>query len=137
MVAFNDNQPVLDMLLSKPVGLLALLDEESRFPQSTDRTMIEKLRNNIKSHDYIKPKSDAVFFAIQHFAGRVTYKADGFLEKNRNFLPPEVINLLRQSQYDIVRYLYQCPISKTGNLYSALHDSSDDSVDTLQSEVSL
>jgi len=40
LVEFLDNRPVLDMLLSRPMGLLALLDEESRFPRSTDRSLI-------------------------------------------------------------------------------------------------
>ncbi|XP_072749225.1 myosin-IIIb isoform X1 [Anoplolepis gracilipes] len=122
LVEFSDNRPVLDMLLSKPMGLLALLDEESRFPRANNRSLIEKFHNNIKSKFYVRPKSDAVCFAIHHFAGRVVYQAEGFLEKNRNFLPPEVIQLVRQSQYDMVRFLFQCPITKTGNLYSALQE---------------
>ncbi|KAM3967535.1 myosin-IIIb [Aphomia sociella] len=120
LVEFSDNRPVLDMLLSRPMGLLALLDEESRFPRATDRSLIEKFHSNVKSKYYVRPKSDAVCFAIHHFAGRVVYQADGFLEKNRNFLPPEVVQLMRQSQYDIIRFLFQCPITKTGNLYSPL-----------------
>ncbi|XP_034180215.2 myosin-IIIb isoform X1 [Osmia lignaria lignaria] len=122
LVEFSDNRPVLDMLLSKPMGLLALLDEESRFPRATNKSLIEKFHNNIKSKFYVRPKSDAVCFAVHHFAGRVVYQAEGFLEKNRNFLPPEVIQLVRQSQYDMVRFLFQCPITKTGNLYSAVHE---------------
>ncbi|XP_076293572.1 myosin-IIIb isoform X2 [Lasioglossum baleicum] len=122
LVEFSDNRPVLDMLLSKPMGLLALLDEESRFPRATNKSLIEKYHNNIKSKFYVRPKSDAVCFAVHHFAGRVVYQAEGFLEKNRNFLPPEVIQLVRQSQYDMVRFLFQCPITKTGNLYSAVHE---------------
>lgn len=122
LVEFADNRPVLDMLLSRPLGLLALLDEESRFPRSNDRSLIEKFHNNVKSKFYQRPKSDAVCFAIHHFAGRVVYQADGFLEKNRNFLPAEIIQLIRQSQYDMIRFLFQCPITKTGNLYSAIQD---------------
>ncbi|XP_045779592.1 myosin-IIIb-like isoform X2 [Maniola jurtina] len=134
LVEFSDNRPVLDMLLSRPMGLLALLDEESRFPRSSDRSLIEKFHRNIKSKYYVRPKSDAVCFAIHHFAGRVVYQADGFLEKNRNFLPPEVIQLMRQSQYDTIRFLFQCPITKTGNLFSALHGDIDSR--TLESPVS-
>ncbi|XP_052862446.1 myosin-IIIb [Anopheles cruzii] len=122
LVEFADNRPVLDMLLSRPLGLLALLDEESRFPRSTDRSLIEKFHTNVKSKFYQRPKSDAVCFAIHHFAGRVVYQAEGFLEKNRNFLPAEIIQLIRQSQYDMIRFLFQCPITKTGNLYSAIQD---------------
>lgn len=127
LVEFSDNRPVLDMLLSRPMGLLALLDEESRFLRSNDRSLIEKFHNNIKSKYYVRPKSDAICFAIHHFAGRVVYQASGFLEKNRNFLPHEIIQLMRQSHYDIVRFLFQCPITKTGNLYSAIQTDSSDS----------
>lgn len=123
LIEFSDNRPVLDMLLTRPLGLLALLDEESRFPRATDRSLTEKFHNNVKSKYYVRPKSDAICFAVQHFAGRVVYQADGFLEKNRSFLPAEVIQLVRQSQYSMIRFLFQCPITKTGNLYSAIHDS--------------
>lgn len=44
LVEFSDNRPVLDMLLSRPMGLLALLDEESRFPRATDRSLIGKYK---------------------------------------------------------------------------------------------
>ncbi len=39
-IAFVDNRPVLDMFLAKPMGLLALLDEESRFPRANDSTLV-------------------------------------------------------------------------------------------------
>ncbi|KAF4520317.1 hypothetical protein B566_EDAN004377 [Ephemera danica] len=120
LVDFADNRPVLDMLLSRPMGLLALLDEESRFPRSSDSSLVSKFHNNIDSKHYVRPKSNALCFAVHHYAGRVVYQADGFLEKNKNFLPPEVIQLLRQSERDTVRFLFQCPLTKTGNLYSSV-----------------
>lgn len=83
----------------------------------------DKFHGNIKSKHYVRPKSNALCFAIHHYAGRVVYHADGFLDKNRNFLPPEVIQLLRQSHRDMVRFLFQCPITKTGNLYSISQES--------------
>lgn len=43
MIEFVDNKPVLDMFLSKPMGLLSLLDEESRFPRATDKSLIGSL----------------------------------------------------------------------------------------------
>lgn len=30
--------------------------------------------------------------------------------------------MVRQSQFEMVRFMFQCPITKTGNLYSALQD---------------
>lgn len=51
LVEFSDNRPVLDMLLSRPLGLLALLDEESRFPKSSDRTLtgLKRFKINLKA----------------------------------------------------------------------------------------
>ena len=40
MISFVDNRPLLDMFLIKPLGLLALLDEESHFPKATDWTLV-------------------------------------------------------------------------------------------------
>ncbi|XP_046384046.1 myosin-IIIb-like [Ischnura elegans] len=123
LVEFSDNRPVLDLLLSRPVGLLALLDEESRFPRASDRSLVEKFHGNLKSKFYVRPKSDALCFAVHHYAGRVVYQGEGLLEKNRSFLSPTVVSLLRGSSIDIVRFLFHCPLTRTGNLYSAdAHD---------------
>ncbi|RWS27882.1 myosin-IIIb-like protein [Leptotrombidium deliense] len=116
-ISFQDNRPLLDMFLSRPLGLLTLLDEESHFPKSTDATLVQKFHRNIKSEYYVKPKSNAVSFSIMHFAGKVNYDARNFLEKNRNFVPLEVIQLLRQSSMSIVKELFASPLTKTGHLY--------------------
>ncbi|KAA0189970.1 hypothetical protein HAZT_HAZT003315, partial [Hyalella azteca] len=102
-IEFADNRPVLDMFLAKPLGLLALLDEESRFPQACNSSLTEKFHSNIRSKFYIRPKSTAPEFTIQHFAGKVTYEVKNFLDKNKNFLPTEVIHLLRQSSHEVIR----------------------------------
>jgi myosin-3 len=46
-ITFVDNRPVLDMFLAKPMGLLALLDEESRFPKANDSTLVGKIFSKI------------------------------------------------------------------------------------------
>lgn len=145
VIEYVDNRPVLDMFLAKPLGLLALLDEESRFPKATDSTLTGKLsfvdfgfvqrlnelicgtdlkwktgkfQSNLKSDYYIPPKANLLSFSVQHYAERVTYDATGFLDKNRNFLPPEIVQLLRQSKNQVIKYLFQCPLTKTGNLHA-------------------
>lgn len=42
MIEYEDNRPLLDLFLQKPMGMLSLLDEESRFPQATDQTLVGK-----------------------------------------------------------------------------------------------
>ena len=45
IVEFADNRPVLDMFLAKPMGVLSLLDEESRFPKATDQSLVGKFKS--------------------------------------------------------------------------------------------
>lgn len=52
-ISFVDNRPVLDMFLAKPMGLLALLDEESRFPKANDSTLVGKFAEIIFFFTYI------------------------------------------------------------------------------------
>lgn len=116
-ITFNDNRPLLDTLLSRPLGLLALLDEESHFPKATDASLVEKFHCNIKSPYYIRPKGNCLNFTIAHYAGRVTYDAANFLEKNRYYVPLEIIQLHRQSALKLIKCLFGCPLTKTGHLY--------------------
>lgn len=115
-ITFTDNREVLDMCLQKPIGLLALLDEESRFPRATDFTLIEKFNKNLEGPHYEQPKETDVYpsFAINHYAGRVKYDATNFLEKNRDTLSPDIIHVLRSSDNRLVRTLMQHPLSSTG-----------------------
>ncbi|XP_022688836.1 myosin-IIIb-like isoform X3 [Varroa jacobsoni] len=111
-VSFSDNRPVLDMFLSRPIGLLALLDEESNFPKATDQSLIDKFHTNIKSSHYLRPKSSRTLqFAVLHYAGPVTYDARSFLKKNRNHLPTCLIQLLSRSSLSVLSALF--PVSTT------------------------
>ncbi len=82
-------QKVMDLVLARPIGLLSLLDEESKFPSSSDRTLASKFSANLELSFGIfrAGKSE---FTINHYADEVLYSVEGFLEKNRNFLPPQV-----------------------------------------------
>ncbi|XP_066574205.1 myosin-IIIa [Amia ocellicauda] len=116
VIEYEDNRPLLDMFLQKPMGLLSLLDEESRFPQATDQTLVEKFEDNLKSKNFWRPKRVDLSFGIHHYAGKVLYNASGFLAKNRDTLPADIVLLLRSSENDLIRKLVTNPLTKTGNL---------------------
>ena len=46
-VSYVDNTDVLDMCLGVPIGLLSLLDEESRFPAASDASFMDKIDKNL------------------------------------------------------------------------------------------
>ncbi|XP_019196973.1 PREDICTED: myosin-2-like isoform X2 [Ipomoea nil] len=92
-VEFEDNQACLDLIEQKPIGLIALLDEESNFPKATDLTFANKLKEHLKTNQCLKGERGGAF-SIQHYAGEVLYSASGFLEKNRDVLHSDIIRLL-------------------------------------------
>ncbi|NXD05164.1 MYO3B protein, partial [Certhia familiaris] len=97
-ITFNNNEPILNLLLAKPLGLLSLLDEQSAFPQATDKTFVDKLNSSFKGNLHFQPARGHILgFSIIHYAGKVQYAAGGFLEKNRDTLPASVRKLFISS----------------------------------------
>jgi hypothetical protein len=105
-IEFVDNQGTID-LISKKVGLLALLDEESNFPKGTDTSLLGKFhQNHEKDPNYIKPKTQQPHFGVRHYAGDVVYQIEGFLDKNRDTLRQDWIDLLKKSQHPLLKDLF-------------------------------
>ncbi|KAI3498060.1 hypothetical protein L1887_33781 [Cichorium endivia] len=92
-VEFEDNQDCLNLFEKKPVGLLTLLDEESTFPNGTDMTFAAKLKQHLKSNSCFRGERGKAF-TVHHYAGEVMYDTTGFLEKNRDLLHLDSIQLL-------------------------------------------
>uniref|UniRef100_A0A8C1RPK3 non-specific serine/threonine protein kinase n=1 Tax=Cyprinus carpio TaxID=7962 RepID=A0A8C1RPK3_CYPCA len=121
VIEYEDNRPLLDLFLQKPMGMLALLDEESRFPQATDQTLVEKFEDNLKSKNFWRPKRVDLGFGIHHYAGKVIYNAGGFLAKNRDALPADIVLLLRSSENELICKLVTHPLTKTGFIGDTTH----------------
>ncbi|XP_006464672.1 myosin-2 isoform X1 [Citrus sinensis] len=92
-VEFEDNEECLNLIEKKPLGVLSLLDEESNFPKATDLTFANKLKQHLGSNSCFKGERGRAF-SIRHYAGEVPYDTNGFLEKNRDPLQIDIIQLL-------------------------------------------
>lgn len=55
-------------------------------------------------------------FSVAHYTGKVTYDARDMGDKNRDFVPPEMVETLRASSNAVVKVLFTNQLSKTGNL---------------------
>lgn len=95
-VDFEDNQDCLDLFEKKPIGLISLLDEESNFPKATDFTFANKLKQYLNLNPCFKGERGGAF-SVRHYAGEVLYDATSFLEKNRDPLHSDIIQLLSSS----------------------------------------
>jgi myosin-5 len=98
-IDFSDNQPCIDLIEGK-LGILSLLDEESRLPMGSDEQFVTKLHHNYaadKNKFYKKPRFGKSAFTVCHYAIDVTYESDGFIDKNRDTVPDEHMAVLRAS----------------------------------------
>jgi myosin-5 len=98
-IDFADNQPCIDLIEGK-LGVLSLLDEESRLPMGSDEQFVTKLHHNFsgdKHKFYKKPRFGKSAFTVCHYAVDVTYESDGFIEKNRDTVPDEHMEVLKAS----------------------------------------
>jgi len=107
-IEFIDNQDALDLIAVKQMNIMALIDEESKFPQGTDITLLNKLhKTHNTNQNYIKPKSDInTSFGLSHFAGKVFYETRGFLEKNRDTFNIDLLQLIQVSKNNYLRNLF-------------------------------
>ncbi|XP_037394855.1 unconventional myosin-X [Pygocentrus nattereri] len=113
-IDWMDNAECLD-LIEKKLGILALINEESRFPKGTDYTLLEKLHSRHAANPYyVKPRMADHQFGIKHYAGEVLYDVRGVLEKNRDTFRDDILNMLKDSRLDFIYDLFERVGSRNG-----------------------
>ncbi len=129
-ISFPDNSEQL-ALLDARMGVMGLLDEECQLPKGSEEHYVEKLHKFFSQSQYyekpprgggtVKRRSvlpsatpasaagkdlDKLRFSITHYAGKVTYTAEQWLDKNRGFLQPELAFLLSTSSSSLLSSLF-------------------------------
>merc|ERR1719495_286114 len=99
-------------MFEKPMGLLAILEEESLFPKATDLTFAAKLHENLlgKCENFQKPspKPDpGAHFAVIHYAATVSYNLTGWLEKNKDPLNDTIVELFKNGSNALLVKIFE------------------------------
>ena len=104
-------------MIEGKLGVLALLDEESRLPAGTDASFLQKLYSQLdkpaNKDTFKKPRFGTTAFTIAHYALDVTYEADGFLEKNRDTVPDEQLALLASTRNTFMKEVLDAALAST------------------------
>jgi myosin heavy chain 6/7 len=89
-------------MFEKPMGLLAILEEESLFPKATDATFAAKLHENLlgkplcENFQKASPKPDPhAHFSVVHYAAQVSYNLTGWLFKNKDPLNDTIVEMCK------------------------------------------
>ena len=101
MVDFGMDLQAAIIMFEKPMGIWAILEEESLFPKATDKSFEEKLKSSLgKLPVFLKPQSKTdkkAHFAISHYAGIVSYNVTGWLEKNKDPVNDSVVEVFKST----------------------------------------
>ncbi|KAG5653772.1 hypothetical protein H0H81_010613 [Sphagnurus paluster] len=122
-----DLQPTIDLIESSGsvIGILSCLDEECIMPKATDLTFTNKLNwiwaadeddNPHPGRDKYEPSRFEQGFIIQHYAAKVEYRTDGWLEKNKDPLNDNLTRVLASSSERYIASLF----AEYGDLPSGL-----------------
>ena len=113
MVDFGMDLEATIQLMEKPMGLLAILEEETLFPKASDKSFNDKLVENLlgKSTSFLKKqpgsRDKSAHFAIGHYAGIVNYNLTDWLTKNKDQCNDTVVDQLKKSTNALVVYLFR------------------------------
>ncbi|XP_014664038.1 PREDICTED: unconventional myosin-XIX-like isoform X2 [Priapulus caudatus] len=108
-LAYNDNQESL-MLLEGTPGIFTLLNEECRLMrESNSASVADRIVTQLAANRSLvaPPKpSRKCEFVVRHYAGDVVYVTDGMVDKNKDKVPEELTDLLRNSKNVFVSSLF-------------------------------
>merc|ERR1711899_236206 len=111
MLDFGMDLAACIIMFEKPMGIWAILEEESLFPKATDKSFEEKLKAALgKLPVFLKPQSKTdknAHFAISHYAGIVSYNVTGWLEKNKDPVNDTVVDCLKRSGNALLVHLWR------------------------------
>merc|ERR1740131_573940 len=120
MVDFGMDLAAAIIMFEKPMGIWAILEEESLFPKATDKSFEEKLKASLgKLPVFLKPASKTdknAHFGISHYAGVVNYNVTSWLEKNKDPVNETVVELFKSTSKcqllvhlgELMTTLYSC-----------------------------
>uniref|UniRef100_A0A0N4ZS37 Myosin motor domain-containing protein n=1 Tax=Parastrongyloides trichosuri TaxID=131310 RepID=A0A0N4ZS37_PARTI len=116
-IDFYDNQPCIDLIENK-LGIIDYLDEQCKVGRGTDddwlRTM-SNCKNVSKNPNFMLPKISDPSFIVKHFAADVQYKIDGFLEKNKNTINEQLLDVILHSNSPFIKDVVSGSVGMTTN----------------------
>ncbi|KAE9414672.1 hypothetical protein Angca_006777 [Angiostrongylus cantonensis] len=112
-----ENDKVIDLLCRKPNGLLHLINDECKFPKTSDESYLRHCNlNHLDKSVYGKAKNkDKQQLSIRHSFGTTWYNVHGFVQRNRRSLPIQIASVLSKSQNTVISMLFRSIVGDREN----------------------
>ncbi|XP_029315694.1 unconventional myosin-Ib isoform X3 [Cottoperca gobio] len=118
-IEYFNNAIICDLIENHQNGILAMLDEECLRPGTvTDETFLDKLNTICAEHQHFESRlsKNSKFitdhslphncFRIQHYAGKVLYRAEGFVDKNNDLLYRDLSQAMYKANHSLMKQLF-------------------------------
>uniref|UniRef100_A0A3B3ZXA9 Unconventional myosin-Ib n=1 Tax=Periophthalmus magnuspinnatus TaxID=409849 RepID=A0A3B3ZXA9_9GOBI len=118
-IEYFNNAIICDLIENNQNGILAMLDEECLRPGTvTDDTFLDKLNTVCSEHQHFESRlsKNSKFltdhslphncFRIQHYAGKVLYRAEGFVDKNNDLLYRDLSQAMYKANHSLIKQLF-------------------------------
>ncbi|KHJ96577.1 myosin head [Oesophagostomum dentatum] len=115
-IDYFNNKVVCDLIESKrPPGIMCILDDvcaqNHGQSEGVDAQLLSHLNKTFSSHPHYQTGAEC--FLVKHYAGDVVYEVDGFCDRNRDVLYPDLILLMQQSSNAFLRSLFPENVNAT------------------------
>uniref|UniRef100_A0A8C5HU58 Myosin IB n=1 Tax=Gouania willdenowi TaxID=441366 RepID=A0A8C5HU58_GOUWI len=118
-IEYFNNAIICDLIENNQNGILAMLDEECLRPGTvTDETFLDKLNTICGEHQHFESRlsKNSKFltdhslphncFRIQHYAGKVLYRVEGFVDKNNDLLYRDLSQAMFKANHNLMKQLF-------------------------------
>ncbi|KAF3695064.1 Unconventional myosin-Ib MIH-L Myosin I alpha [Channa argus] len=118
-IEYFNNAIICDLIENNQNGILAMLDEECLRPGTvTDETFLDKLNTICAEHQHFESRlsKNSKFltdhslphscFRIQHYAGKVLYRVEGFVDKNNDLLYRDLSQAMYKANHSLIKHLF-------------------------------
>ncbi|XP_035265209.1 unconventional myosin-Ib isoform X5 [Anguilla anguilla] len=118
-IDYFNNAVICDLIENNQNGILAMLDEECLRPGTvTDDTFLDKLNTVCAEHPHFESRlsKNSKFladhslphscFRIQHYAGKVLYRVEGFVDKNNDLLYRDLSQAMYKANHSLMKLLF-------------------------------
>ncbi|XP_068100962.1 unconventional myosin-Ib isoform X3 [Hyperolius riggenbachi] len=118
-IEYFNNAIICDLIENNQNGILAMLDEECLRPGTvTDDTFLEKLNQICATHQHFESRMSKssrflndtslphCCFRIQHYAGKVMYQVDGFVDKNNDLLYRDLSQAMWKANHAFIKDMF-------------------------------
>uniref|UniRef100_A0A4W4FLM0 Unconventional myosin-Ib n=1 Tax=Electrophorus electricus TaxID=8005 RepID=A0A4W4FLM0_ELEEL len=118
-IEYFNNAIICELIENNQNGILAMLDEECLRPGTvTDETFLDKLNTVCAEHQHFESRlsKNSKFltdhslphncFRIQHYAGKVLYQVEGFVDKNNDLLYRDLSQAMYKANHSLMKLLF-------------------------------